>query len=1301
MKAIFFSLIFLIYWHAESSLQKVLILYGEQIPRAASSMQRVECAIQDISGADVQVEAQLIYFVELIAPLHQEEFDKLRKMLNAAPVQNRINKESIQALVIPRLGTVSPWSSKATDILKNCGLDNVRRVEKGKIYFLSPKEEVNLEAVAPILHDKMLESILGEVEQGLHIFAQSEPMPFLLLKKEKGILEEANKKLGLALSSEEIDYLLYGYEEFSRGISDIELMTFAQVNSEHCRHKIFNAHWKIDRQTKKHSLFEMIKNSTRQNPWGVLSAYSDNAAIIEGSHAIRFFPNPATGIYEEHEEEIPIIIKVETHNHPTSISPFPGAATGVGGQIRDEGATGRGGKPKAGLAGYCVSNLCLPQGPLPWEHQVSRPSHLATPLQIMIEGPLGSAAFNNEFGRPNLLGYFRTYEQNVFGELRGYHKPIMLAGGMGNIRPMHAFKQKLMEGINIIVLGGPSMAIGIGGGAASSLILGTNSQQLDFASVQRSNPEMQRRCQEVIDRCVAMGEKNPILSIHDVGAGGLSNAIPEIVEKDGLGCSIELRSIPNEELRMSPLELWCNESQERYVLAISDSGMEVFETIAKRERCPFAKIGRSTAQPHLNLSDSYFDNKPIDLPIEWLFENTPKLELEACRQTTINEPLHLEGISLEEASKRILLLPTVAEKTFLIHIGDRSVTGLVARDQMVGPWQVPVSDAAVTSSGFSGYTGEAMALGERPPIALLNAAASARMAVGESITNIACANIQHIEAIKLSANWQVAAQHPGEGAHLYEAVEAIGLDLCPKLGIAIPVGKDSVSMQTLWKDSGFLKKVTAPLSLNVTAFAPVADIRKTVTPQLRLDQGKTQLLFIDLGRGQNRLGGSCLAQVFNQIGDITPDLDNPELLKNFFSAIQRLIEDRLLLAYHDRSDGGFFITALEMAFAGHCGLNIALDSLGKENFGALFSEELGALIQIKEEDAPKVWKILTHEKLASLTSTVGTPLPSAEILFTRKGKPVLRQEWSYYRRLWAEMTFQIQSLRDRPESAKQELEQKTDFTDPGLHALLTFKIQKPKIDGERPWVAILREQGTNGHIEMAAAFHRAGFNAVDVHMSDLLSGLVDLKNFCGLIACGGFSYGDVLGAGKGWAMTILNNDRVRCIFKEFFERSDTFALGICNGCQMFAHLKEIIPGTEHWPNFFANRSESFEARVCLVEITPSPSIFFTGMEGSRIPIVVAHGEGRAEFPSYIDHSMTCMRFVNHRGYPAESYPDNPNGSPQGVTGMTSRDGRVTILMPHPERVFRTVQHSWHPDGWDEDSPWMQIFYNAYQWVIHH
>lgn len=1240
------SLTLLFFCRAES---KILVLYGEE----------------------------LVYFIDLDTTINQDELDKLCKILNATPDQNKAIEEENYALIIPRLGTVSPWSSKAMDILRNCGLKDIRRIEKGKIQS------------SPILYDKMLESVLDDIEEGKRIFAQSEPAPFSLLEREKNILEETNKKLGLALSSEEIDYLSKG--EDSRGVSDVELMTFAQINSEHCRHKIFNAHWK----NQKHTLFEMIKNTYYQNPTGIISAYSDNAAVIKGTRATRFFSNPLTGIYEEYEEDISIIIKVETHNHPTSISPFPGAATGVGGEIRDEGATGRGGKPKAGLSGYCVSNLHLPQNIQPWEQQTHRPSNLATPLQIMIEGPLGSAAFSNEFGRPNLLGYFRTYEQTAFGESWGYHKPIMLAGGMGSIRPMHTFKKPLSEGIHLIVLGGPSMAIGIGGGAASSLILGANQEQLDFASVQRSNPEMERRCQEVIDKCIALGENNPILSIHDVGAGGLSNAVPEMVEKDRLGCAIQLRSIPNEEPGMSPLELWCNESQERYVLAIAESGMDLFKNFAERERCPFAIIGHATAEPNLNIFDSHFNNEPVALSMASLFENRPKFELETQRRIKIKEPLDLENISLEEACRRILLLPTVAEKTFLITIGDRSVTGLVARDQMVGPWQVPVADAAVTASGFNDYCGEAMALGERPPIALLNAAASARMAVGEAITNIACTNIGQIGAIKLSANWQVAAKQPGESANLYEAVEAIGLDLCPKLGIAIPVGKDSVSMQTIWNGN----KVTAPLSLNISAFAPVDDIRKTVTPQLRLDQGKTELLFIDLGLGQNRLGGSCLAQVFNQVGDITPDVDDPELLKNFFRAIQHLIEARLILAYHDRSDGGFFVTALEMAFAGHCGLNIALDLLGKDDFGALFSEELGALIQIREEDKEKVWEILEKEKLDSFIFTVGTPQPSSEILFTRDGKSVLRQEWSYYRNLWAQTTFQIQSLRDQPELAKQELEQKIDFTDPGLHAQINFEIQRPKFD-QKPFVAILREQGTNGYLEMAAAFHRAGFIAVDVHMTDILSGAVDLKKFSGLVACGGFSYGDVLGAGKGWAMTILNNERARNVFKEFFGRPDTFALGVCNGCQMFAHLKEIIPGTEHWPQFLSNRSKSFEARVCLVEITPSPSIFFTGMEGSRIPIVVAHGEGRAEFTSEINHSMACMRFINNQGALANTYPANPNGSPYGITGMTSSDGRVAILMPHPERVFRTVQHSWHPDTWDEDSPWMQIFYNAYNWSIH-
>ena len=1271
----------------------MIILFGERTPNESFRIRRLEQALQKVSSDISAISEQLCYFVDVVKPLEKDELDKLCQILNAHP--QAMPDKGTYAVVVPRIGTLSAWSSKATDIVHNCDLASIKRIEKGKLYFLITKSgrEADLGVIAPLLHDRMLETVLDCLETSKSLFFETEPQPLSSFACNKESLGERNHKMGLALSVEEIEYLVSNYTALGRDSTDVELMTFAQINSEHCRHKVFNANWKINGKLRPYSLFEIIKNTHRQNPQGILSAYSDNAAVMQGPQSMRFFPNPHTHVYEPCSEEVSIIMKVETHNHPTSICPFPGAATGVGGQIRDEGATGCGGKPKAGLAGYCVSNLRLPDSSLPWEKEASAPSYLASPLKIMIEGPLGSSSYNNEFGRPNLLGYFRTYEQEVFGEVWGYHKPIMLAGGMGNIRPMHVQKQKFLDKACIIVLGGPSMAIGVGGGAASSMTCGTNNEILDFASVQRANPEMQRRCQEVIDQCAAMGEDNPILSIHDVGAGGLSNAVAELVASEGLGCAIELRSVPNEELRMTPLELWCNESQERYVLALDDAKREVFEKTAKRERCPFAVIGKTTAQPHLRLSDSYFHNQPIDLPLSVFFANSPHLEFSAETRSIKKECLRLEGISLEEAANRILLLPTVAEKTFLIHIGDRSVTGLVARDQMVGPWQVPVSDVAVTASSFDSYTGEAMAIGERPPIAILDARASARMAVGEAITNIASANIQDIRAVKLSVNWQVAAKHPGEGANLYEAAETLGLDFCPKLGVAIPVGKDSVSMQVVWKD----KTVTSPLSINVTAFAPVKDIRKTVTPQLRIDQGETALLFIDLGEGKNRLGGSCLAQVINQIGDIPPDLEDPEYLKRFFKAIQRLNEEGFLLAYHDRSDGGLFVTALEMAFAGHCGLELSLDALGENLFGVLFSEELGALIQVRNEDLEKVWKILEQEKMARFTHAIGVPLPSSSITFLCNGKNVLCADWSYYRKLWAQTTFQIQSLRDHPELAKQELEQKTDFSDPGLHAHATFAIEKPHITTQ-PRVAILREQGTNGHSEMAAAFHRAGFIPVDVHMSDIISGVVDLNSFQGLVACGGFSYGDVLGAGRGWAMTILNHPKVRTAFEEFFKREDTFSLGVCNGCQMLAHLKELIPGTDHWPLFVSNHSTSFEARVCLVEITPSPSLFFKGMEGSRLPIVIAHGEGRAEFHTDIDHSMTCMRFIDHRAVQTQHYPENANGSPYGITGLTSVDGRVTLLMPHPERVFRKVQHSWHPDTWNEDSPWIQMFYNAYSWV---
>ncbi|OZB04089.1 MAG: phosphoribosylformylglycinamidine synthase, partial [Idiomarina sp. 34-48-12] len=1054
------------------------------------------------------------------------------------------------------------------------------------------------------------------------------------------------------------------------------------------------------------------KNTFEVTPENVLSAYKDNAAVMVGSEAGRFYPYPAgtsaAGEYSYFHEPVHILMKVETHNHPTAISPYPGAATGSGGEIRDEGATGRGSKPKAGLVGFSVSNLRIPGFEQPWEEDFGKPDRIVTALDIMLEGPLGGAAFNNEFGRPALTGYFRTYEEKVNShngeEIRGYHKPIMIAGGMGNIREQHVEKGEIPVGAKLVVLGGPAMNIGLGGGAASSMTSGTSSEDLDFASVQRDNPEMERRCQEVIDRCWQLGDKNPIAFIHDVGAGGLSNAMPELVSDGGRGGNFELRKVPNDEPGMSPLEIWCNESQERYVMAIAPDRMDVFEEICKRERAPFAVIGEATEAEHLTLTDEHFGNKPIDLPLNVLLGKPPKMHRDVASKQAQGESIARDGIKLSEAAKRLLRLPAIAEKTFLITIGDRTVTGLVARDQMVGPWQIPVADVAVTAASYDTYAGEAMAMGERTPLALLNYAASARMAVGESLTNIAAADIGDLKFVKLSANWMAAAGHPGEDAGLYEAVKAVGEELCPALGITIPVGKDSMSMKTQWQDNEGSKAVTAPLSLVITAFGRVRDVRRTLTPQLRMDKGDSKLVLIDLSRGKNRLGGSALAQVYRQLGDVTPDVDSAETLKGFFDATQQLVHDKKLMAYHDRSDGGLFTTVAEMAFAGHCGVEVALDNLGDDDLAALFSEELGAVVQVSVEDLEQVMAVYAEHGLEDCVHVIGRPVREDVVRFNRNGEEVLAHLRSHYRAIWAETTHQMQRLRDNPACADEEFDAKQNLNDPGLFADLSFDVSEdvaaPYINtGRDPMVAILREQGVNSHVEMAAAFDRAGFAAIDVHMSDILSGRVSLEKFNGLVACGGFSYGDVLGAGEGWAKSILFNSRARDEFAAFFERNKTFALGVCNGCQMLSNLKELIPGAEAWPHFVTNRSERFEARFSLVEVQKNNSLFFEGMAGSRMPIAVSHGEGRAEFKgndlaTVNAEGLVTMRYINNKGDLAATYPANPNGSPEGITGLTTKDGRVSIMMPHPERVFRTVANSWHPDEWGEDSPWMRMFRNA-------
>ncbi|WP_237386118.1 phosphoribosylformylglycinamidine synthase [Xenorhabdus sp. Sc-CR9] len=1260
-----------------------------------------------------EIYAEYVHFAEVNRPITGDEREKLNQLLKYGPALAVREPKGQLLLVTPRPGTISPWSSKATDIAHNCGLNTIVRLERGIAYYIQCIEmnDTQWQTLSALLHDRMMESVFTQFQQAEVLFSHQEPTPLKqidVLQSGRAALESANIELGLALAADEIDYLVKAFQILERNPTDIELYMFAQANSEHCRHKIFNADWVIDGQAQPKSLFKMIKNTFEQTPDYVLSAYKDNAAVMEGSHVGRFFPALETGIYDYHQEPVHILMKVETHNHPTAISPWPGAATGSGGEIRDEGATGRGAKPKAGLVGFSVSNLKIPGFEQPWEENFGKPERIVSALDIMLEGPLGGAAFNNEFGRPALLGYFRTYEENVYShngtELRGYHKPIMLAGGIGNIREEHVQKGDIPVGAKLIVLGGPSMNIGLGGGAASSMTSGQSDADLDFASVQRDNAEMERRCQEVIDSCWQLGDKNPILFIHDVGAGGLSNAMPELVNDGGRGGRFELRDILNDEPGMSPLQVWCNESQERYVLAVAPEQLTLFEELCRRERAPYAVIGEATEERHLLLNDRHFENQPIDMPLDVLLGKTPKMLKNVQVLQTHGKSLERKGIDLAEAVKRVLHLPAVAEKTFLITIGDRSITGMVARDQMVGPWQIPVADCAVTTASLDSYYGEAMSIGERAPVALLDFAASARVAVGEALTNIASAYVQDLKRVKLSANWMSASGHAGEDAGLYAAVKAVGEELCPALGLTIPVGKDSMSMKTRWNQDGEEREMTSPLSLVISAFARVEDVRCTVTPELSAEDDNA-LLLIDLGQGQNALGGTALAQVYRQLGDKTADVRDVEQLKGFFNAIQQLIAEQKLLAYHDRSDGGLLVTLAEMAFAGHCGLHADISAFDEDVLAALFSEELGAVIQIRETDRERVENLLADYGLSENVHYLGKAQAGDDFVISSKNMEVYRQNRSTLRLWWAETTWQMQSLRDNPECADQEHQVKQDVNDPGLNVKLSFDpnedIAACYISKQiRPRVAVLREQGVNSHVEMAAAFHRAGFEAVDVHMSDLLSGRITLEQFQTLVACGGFSYGDVLGAGEGWAKSILFNSRVRDDFASFFARPDTLALGVCNGCQMMSNLHELIPGTEHWPRFVRNRSERYEARFSLVEVADSPSLFLTEMVGSRLPIAVAHGEGQVEFRNSQSlqelekHQQVALRFVDNYGSVTENYPVNPNGSVNGITSVTSLDGRATVMMPHPERVFRTVSNSWHPKEWGEDSPWMRIFRNA-------
>ncbi len=1279
----------------------------------ALSAFRLQKLKRQLLDSGIQVTAIASHYLHLV-DAENAEFDAaerqiLDNLLTYGPKSNPEAVEGQRLIVIPRPGTISPWSSKATDIAHNCGLERIHRIERGIVYDIAADGELP----RALLHDRMTEIVVDDIEGCAALFQHHAPRPLREIDTAGGgraALERANLDLGLALSDDEIDYLVEAYARLARNPTDVELMMFAQANSEHCRHKIFNASWTIDGVARDASLFQMIKHTHACHSDGILSAYHDNSAVIEGFAGQSFVPAADGAEYRYQPAQLDILMKVETHNHPTAISPFPGAATGSGGEIRDEGATGIGSKPKAGLCGFSVSNLRIPGFEQPWEHDHGKPGRIASALEIMLEGPIGAASFNNEFGRPNTCGYFRTYEQTVEAagatELRGYHKPIMVAGGVGAIRREHVDKREIPPGASLIVLGGPAMLIGLGGGAASSMASGESHENLDFASVQRGNPEIQRRAQEVIDRCHAQGERNPILSIHDVGAGGLSNAIPELVNDAGRGAELDLRRIPNDEPGMSPMEIWCNESQERYVLAVSDDRLDDFIALCARERCPYAVLGKASAARRLVVADPQFANTPVDLPLDVLLGKPPKMHRDVARAAPRQPALDLAGIDPVAALRRVLRLPAVADKTFLISIGDRSVGGLVARDQMVGPRQVPVADASITLTDYVGFSGEAMSLGERTPLALLDAPAAGRIAIGEALTNLASAPIGDLSRTVLSANWMAAAGHPGEDARLYDTVEAVARELCPVLGITIPVGKDSLSMQTRWRHDDAERVMTAPLSLVVSAFAPVTDVRKAVTPVLDADI-ESVLLLLDFGAGRNRLGGSALAQVYAQTGDVGPDLDDAPRFRAGIETLQILLDRNLMRACHDRSDGGLAVTLCEMAFAGGCGIDADLTSLGADALAALFTEELGVVIQVLAADLPTVEAMLRDAELDSCCHRIGQPSHAGRLRIVHAGTTVIDEALVDLRRVWSETTWRMQTLRDNPDCAREEYELIQADAPPRLFSKLAFDpaedICAAFVGGARPRVAILREQGVNGQVEMAAAFERAGFVPIDVHMSDIIAGRVDLDAFHGIAACGGFSYGDVLGAGEGWAKSILHNARARDAFGAFFARSDSFGLGICNGCQMMSNLYRMIPGALHWPRFVRNRSEQFEARVAMVEVLESPSVFLAGMHGSMLPIVVAHGEGRVE-PRATDAAtllaggLACLRYVDAHGEPSEIYPLNPNGSPLGLTGFCSEDGRFTIMMPHPERIFRSVQNSWRAPDWDEDGPWLRLFRNARRWL---
>lgn len=1286
-----------------------MLLLPGSVALSAPRFSRLSAQITEL---DPTLRLKRAFFVYAVDTSDAVDEDKLSALLqpgtSAEPVGDELYQQEL-VVVAPRFGTISPWSSKATNIAQNCGFEGVNRIERAVVYVIEGlHQSTHAAQAAALLHDRMVEVALDSIQRIEGLFTEIEPRPLAtvaVVDEGRVALADANASLGLALADDEIDYLVDAFTELGRDPSDTELMMFAQANSEHCRHKIFNASWTIDGVDQPWSLFGMIKNTYQQGGENVLSAYADNAAVVAGHTAGRFYPEPASQTWSYHNEPIALLMKVETHNHPTAIAPFAGAGTGSGGEIRDEGAVGRGSRPKAGLCGFTVSHLNLPQHPRPWELDYGKPDRIVTPLQIMTDGPLGAAAFNNEFGRPNLGGYFRTFEVATSEGVRGYHKPIMIAGGFGNIKVEHVDKPPFSAGAKLIVLGGPAMLIGLGGGAASSMASGASTEDLDFASVQRQNPEIQHRCQEVIDRCWERGDNNPIAFIHDVGAGGLSNAFPELVKDGGCGGDFALRSVPSDEKGMSPLEIWCNESQERYVMAVNPGDLATFEAICLRERCPFAVVGEATDEQHLRLGDSLFENNPVDLPLSLLFGKPPKMHRSTSRVAPPVDEF-AGNVSIADALERVLTFPAVGSKSFLITIGDRSVTGTVARDQMVGPWQVPVADVAVTTASLDTHLGEAMSMGERTPVATLNGPASARLAVAEAITNLLAAPVKTLEDIKLSANWMCAAGYLGDDAILYDTVKAVGLEFCPELGITIPVGKDSMSMRTQWGDGDTSKSVTAPVSLIVSAFAPVGDARDTLTPELRRDEA-TSLLLIDLGEGKNRLGGSVLAQTFGKIGSEVPDVSASDV-KALFNAMNQLKHADAVLAYHDRSDGGALVALLEMAFAGRCGLDVEIDCSPEQAPATLFSEEVGVVLQVADERLEEVRGVLVAHGLGSATTVIAKPRLDERIVVNTPTFELIDSRRAALQRLWSQNSHAIQRERDNADCADQEFDQ-IGQEDPGLSAQLSFDIADdiaaPMIaTGIRPKIAILREQGVNGQAEMAAAFHKAGFEAVDVHMSDLKAGRRYLSDFKGLAACGGFSYGDVLGAGEGWAKGVLFDSAMSDQFQSFFERSDSFALGVCNGCQMLSALAPLIPGTDHWPRFARNLSEQYEARLVRVRVEKSASILFRDMAGSELPIVVAHGEGRAQFDDAAavtdleGSNRVALRYIDNHGETASVFPANPNGSPNGITGICNADGRINIMMPHPERVFRSVQMSWAPSDWPEDSGWMRLFRNARVWV---